>query len=229
MLDHGSGTGEVALALHRRWPDARIVALDPDRLMLERLQEKAGLAPWLAVREGHLHSGLDLGPFDLCVSQLALVFVPDPRTELAMLRRITRPSGRLAVIVLREAAAMVPFFVFWTATRQVVPGAIAPEDYPHHRFAEGEALGAVAKEAGWDQVRVVPLAAERVCGEATLWRWLSTTLPIRLNTGDTVDLPSDARVAAAVRRALGELVKPYRRGDSYHLPTGAWLLTAIAR
>lgn len=228
ILDHGAGTGEVTLALHRRWPSAHIVALDPNGPMLERLQVKAGTARWLTVYHGHLHPAFDLGPFDLCVSQLALVFVSDPTAELAILRRITRPRGRLAVTVLREAGSMVPFFAYWTAAQQVIPQAIAPEEYPHHRFADAHTLQAIMEKAGWAETRITPLASERVCSEATLWRWLSTTLPIRLTTGQNVDLSTDPPTATTIRHALGALVEPYRRGASYHLPTGTWLLTAAA-
>lgn len=229
ILDHGAGTGEVTLALHRRWPEAHIVALDPSGPMLARLRQKAGLAPWLTIDEGHLHSGCALGPFDLCISQLALVFVSDPAAELAILRRLTRPGGRLAIIVLREATSMVPFFAYWTAARRVLAQAIVPEEYPHHRFADARAFRSMAEEAGWADIDIRPLASNRICGESTLWRWLSSTLPIQLTTGETVDLTKEAQTAMAMRRSLAALVEPYRRGSSYHLPTGTWLLTAAAR
>ncbi|GAC1335482.1 MAG: hypothetical protein NVSMB22_28090 [Chloroflexota bacterium] len=228
VLDHGAGTGEVALALHRLWPDARVVALDPSGPMLARLQEKAGTAPWLTLHEGELLSASNLGPFDLCVSQLSLVFVSDAAAELAILRRITRPEGHLAVIVLREAAHVVPFFAYWSAVRQVLPQAIAPEEYPHHRFANPVTFRLMAEEAGWVDVHIKPLVSERVCTEASLWRWLSTTLPVRLNTGETVDVTIDPQVVTAIRRGLVTLIEPYRRGPSYHLPMGAWLLTGVA-
>jgi ubiquinone/menaquinone biosynthesis C-methylase UbiE len=226
ILDHGAGTGEVTLAVHRRWPEARVVALDPSGPMLERLRARVGEAPWLTIYQGQLQPGTELGPFDLCLSQLALMFVPDPATELATLRRITRPGGHLAISVLRDPASMVPFFAYWTAARQVLPQAIVLEGYPHHRFAEAAALQLMAEEAGWAEVRVAPIGAERVCGEATLWRWLSTTLPIQLTTGEAVDVTADPQITTAIRRALGTLVEPYRSGASYHLPTGVWLLTA---
>ena len=229
ILDHGAGTGEVALALHRRRPDARIVALDPAEPMLERLRVKAGTAPWLTIHEGSLQSMADLGPFDLCVSQLALVFVPDPGTELAALRRVSRPGAGLAVSVLGEAADMVPFFAFWTAARQILPEAIAPEQYPQHRFADAEQFQLLAETAGWKEVRVIRLASKRVCAETTLWRWLSTTLPIRLHGGQTLDLSADRELSTAIRQYLLPLIEPYRHGTCYHLPTAVWLLTAVAK
>jgi ubiquinone/menaquinone biosynthesis C-methylase UbiE len=228
VLDHGAGTGEVTLAIHRRWPDTHIVALDPSGPMLTRLQEKAGTAPWLTIYKGELRSASNLGPFDLCVSQLSLVFVSDAAVELAILRRITRPEGHLAVIVLRGAAHVMPFFAYWSAVRQVLPKAIAPEEYPHHRFANAVTLRLMAEEAGWRSVHIQPIDSERVCAEGTLWRWLSTTLPVRLNTGETVDMTTDPQAATVIRRALVALVEPYRRGPSYHLPMGAWLLTGGA-
>lgn len=228
ILDHGAGTGEVTLALHRRYPDAHIVALDPDRAMLDRLHAKAGTAPWLTLHVGTLQSMTGPRLFDLCVSQLALVFVSQPARELATLRQMTNPGGQLAVSVLGEAAGMVPFSAYWTAARQVLPRSIAPEQYPHHRFADARALQQMAERAGWAAVRVRLLTSKRVCSAATLWRWLSTTLPIRMDTGETVDLSDDRQMADALHQSLLSLVEPYRQGAVYHLPTATWLLTAAA-
>lgn len=218
----------MTLALHRNGPDARIVALDPAGPMLKRLRVKAGIAPWLTLHDGTLQSMTNPGLFDLCVSQLALAFVPEPKTELAILRRTTNFGGQLAVTVLREAVTMAPFFTHWTAVRQVLRDAIAPEQYPHYRFANGGELQRMAETAGWWTVRVTPLASERICSEASLWRWLSTTLPIQLDTGETTDLSANPQMSDTIRQSLLSLVEPYRQGSAYHLPTAAWLLTATA-
>jgi SAM-dependent methyltransferase len=231
VLDHGAGTGEVTLALHRRWPDAHVTALDPNREMLDRLRAKAGDdAGWLHLQEGTLGQAGFVNQFDLCASQMSLMFVPDPGVDLADLKRAARDNGRLIVVVLAGAETMVPFYSFWSACQQVVDGAVAPADYPHHRFADGAVFRRLATDGGWGDVKVEMVRAERNARPSTLWQWVSTTLPIRMQSGDQTNvagLPAETR--RALREALLTRVERYRHGGVYRLPTAAWLLTADAR
>ena len=229
VLDHGAGTGEVTLTIHRRWPRARIVALDPSREMLDRLVAKAGGGhDWLAIHSGTLADAGFVGRFDLCTSQMVLMFVPDPADELARLRRAATPSGQLAVTVLEHAETMLPFFAYWTAVERVAGGA-APSSYPHHRFADGEQFRKLVEGAGWRNVAVHAVSTTRVLGADTLWRWVSTTLPIRSAAGDQIDRANlPAVVHTAIRREMLAIVEPYRVGRSYRLPISGWLLTAAS-
>jgi trans-aconitate methyltransferase len=64
VLDHGAGTGEVSLEVHRRFPGAKVTALDPDAGLLDRLRAKAGAdARWLRALTGTvdtLEAGISL-------------------------------------------------------------------------------------------------------------------------------------------------------------------------
>jgi release factor glutamine methyltransferase len=68
VLDLGTGSGAIALALARTWPDAAVTAVDWSEEALALARENAA-ANGLAVdfRETSLLDGLD-GPFDLVVS-----------------------------------------------------------------------------------------------------------------------------------------------------------------
>ena len=162
VLDHGTGTGEVALAIHRRCPHARVTALDPSADMLEGLRAKAvGVQPWLTIQKGTMASAGFERAFDVCLSQLVLMFVPDPGEELRLLRRAARPGGSLGLVVLRKAESMVPFFAYWSAAQRIVPGAIEPAAYPHHQFSDPDALAALARDAGWLELRTRAVDASR--------------------------------------------------------------------
>ncbi len=228
ILDHGAGTGEVTLALHRHFPQATVVALDPSAAMLDRLRAKVGPdTPWLTLYPGTLPPK-GLGPFDLCMIQLSLVYAPDPQTELTALHRSTMDGGRLALIVLGAAETMVPFFAYWAAVQHVLSDAIPPASYPHHRFANGRTLQQMAQRAGWQEARVQQVEAVRICSEPTLWRWVSSTLPILRSYGQAVDVTADVAMAGNVRQAVRDIIEPYRYGNSYQLPTAGCLLTGRA-
>jgi malonyl-CoA O-methyltransferase len=96
VLDAGAGTGHASRALKRRYPKARVVALDSSPKMLqaaakqqswrrpfERVCADAGLLP---LRDGSV---------DLIVSNLMLQWC-DPDAVFAEFRRVLRPSGLLS-------------------------------------------------------------------------------------------------------------------------------------
>ncbi|HXV95113.1 MAG TPA: peptide chain release factor N(5)-glutamine methyltransferase [Gaiellaceae bacterium] len=79
VLDVGTGTGAIALAIADEHPGARVVAVDrsEDALALARENlERTGLGDRVELRQGDLLAGLE-GPFDLVVSNPPYV----PREE----------------------------------------------------------------------------------------------------------------------------------------------------
>jgi len=99
VVDLGSGPGTAARAMRKRWPRARIVAID---LALPMLREARRQAPWRPLRRG-----IDLvcadaralpladGSVDVLVSNLCLQWVEDLPAAFAGLRRVLRPGGLL--------------------------------------------------------------------------------------------------------------------------------------
>lgn len=106
VLDLATGTADVALAITRAHPDARITGLDPSERMLAIGRQK------VAAR------GLDASIELLCGDAQALPFpdrsfdgvciafgirnVPDRGRALREMARVTRPGGRIAVLELSE-------------------------------------------------------------------------------------------------------------------------------
>lgn len=100
VVDLGSGPGTGARALRKRWPRARVVAVD---LALPMLREAQRHAPtWRPFQRG-----IDLvcadaralpladGSVDVIVSNLCLQWVEDLPATFAALRRALRPGGLL--------------------------------------------------------------------------------------------------------------------------------------
>lgn len=96
ILDSGCGTGLVAEELQRRWPQAKLTALDASRSMLEEAQRKL---PQLSVLTGDI---LTLEPgqkFDAIFSSMALHWLPDPLKILNRWQGWLKPQGRLFAAV----------------------------------------------------------------------------------------------------------------------------------
>lgn len=101
IIDLGAGTGTGTLALARRLPSARVVAVDVSEPMLEHLSDKARAAG-VADRVRTVHADLDgswpgLGPADLVWASASLHHLADPGRTLVQVREALRPGGVVAV------------------------------------------------------------------------------------------------------------------------------------
>ena len=106
MLDVASGTGDLAIAIARRFPSAVVSGVDTSTAMTEIGRgkvERAGLADRVTLASGNAH---DLGFPDRSFDAAAIAFgirnVPDRVRALREMARVTRPGGRVAVLELSE-------------------------------------------------------------------------------------------------------------------------------
>jgi demethylmenaquinone methyltransferase/2-methoxy-6-polyprenyl-1,4-benzoquinol methylase len=101
-LDACTGTGDVAIALARRWPAARLIGLDVSPGMLGRAREKlarTGLEERVRLLQGDV---LDLpfaaGRFDCVTIAFGLRNLAERPRGAAEMARVLRRGGRLAVL-----------------------------------------------------------------------------------------------------------------------------------
>ncbi len=157
LLDVAAGAGGAALEALRR--GARVTAVDASAAMVRRI---AARAPGVAA---HRMDGAALalpdGRFDVAISSFGVVLFPDPAAGMAELRRVLRPGGRVAVVAWTEPHR------YALATRLheaiiAVRGTFPPAGEPpaQLRFVEPERLHALVADAGFDDVSILPLAAE---------------------------------------------------------------------
>jgi malonyl-CoA O-methyltransferase len=98
VLDLGCACGDGAFALARRYPRARVLAVDRSRAMLRELRARR---PWRLRRRVWplLCDAAALpvadGSVDLVFSSLLLHWHPDPAAVFAEARRVLRPDGLL--------------------------------------------------------------------------------------------------------------------------------------
>ncbi|AOH35870.1 malonyl-ACP O-methyltransferase BioC [Luteimonas sp. JM171] len=104
VVDLGSGPGRATVEMRRRWPKARVVAIDMALPMLQRIDPRAGggIARGLGLRPGIDRVCADAaalpladGTVDVLFSNLCLQWVEDLQATFAGFRRVLRPGGLL--------------------------------------------------------------------------------------------------------------------------------------
>ena len=131
ILDIGTGTGTLPVAILRRWPQVRVTAIDASSGMIEMAQAEANrlLGP---IKRDRLHLRVAFADdlpvsdraFDLVVSSFVLQLVPNRYRALREARRALVRGGRLAYVTwLADDRAFVPDVDFDAALDEVGIGA----------------------------------------------------------------------------------------------------------
>jgi demethylmenaquinone methyltransferase/2-methoxy-6-polyprenyl-1,4-benzoquinol methylase len=104
VLDLACGTGDLALEIARRHPDAEVTGLDPSRGMLDIAAGKAARRGARLALEVGIAEALPFADatFDGVSIAFGLRNVPDRERGLAEMARVTRPGGRVVVLELGE-------------------------------------------------------------------------------------------------------------------------------
>jgi ubiquinone/menaquinone biosynthesis C-methylase UbiE len=107
VLDVAAGTGEqTILAARRVGPTGSVLATDIAAEMLKAAAEaarRAGLSNVATRVMDAQRLDLDAESFDAAICRIALMFIPDLPTALAGIRRVLKPGGKLAAIVVSSA------------------------------------------------------------------------------------------------------------------------------
>ena len=104
VLDVAAGTGESALmAAARVGPKGHVLAADVSAAMLDVATEAARQAGLTNVETRVMNAEnlkLDMDWFDAVICRNALMLIPHPVKALTEMRRVVKPGGKVAVIVL---------------------------------------------------------------------------------------------------------------------------------
>jgi SAM-dependent methyltransferase len=153
MLDVGSGTGSLALAISERYGRARVLGIDPSKeyvayassrnLFPDRASFEVGDAQQLHFPDAS---------FDAALSLLVFNFIPDPKKALLELCRVTKPQGKLSAAVWDYGAGMRMLRIFWDAVVDLDPGA-EKLDEKHMPLCRPGELSSLWRQGGLENVR----------------------------------------------------------------------------
>jgi len=138
VVDIGTGTGTLAVAALRRWPEIEVVGIDASSGMAEVAAAEADrlLAPderrRFATRVAFADDmPFDDGSFDAAMSSFVFQLVPNRFRALREARRVLRPGGTLAYVSwLHDERAFPPDADFDAALEEIGVGAREWNDRP---------------------------------------------------------------------------------------------------
>lgn len=214
FLDVAAGTGALSLPAARL--GAEVVATDISPAMVEHLAAHAkeeGLSNVeVRVMDGHALRFED-DAFDVSGSQYGVMLFPDLPRALGEMVRVTKPGGRVFLVVYGNPKE-VEFLKFFTrAMRTVIPDfeglPLDPTPLPF-QVSDPRTLRQRLEEAGLEDVRVDSVAEELEFNSGgQLWDWLMNSNPI---AGALVtDTTTEQRAAA--REAMDKMLRE-RSGGS---------------
>lgn len=98
-LDLASGTGDLVLALHNRFPEASITAVDLSEHMLAICRSRCHHVPNLEIREADMNAlQIPDASFDFITGGYALRNSPDLPLTLRKIKRMLKPGGTAAFL-----------------------------------------------------------------------------------------------------------------------------------
>lgn len=107
VLDHATGTADLAILIARSSPGVRVIGVDPSTEMLRvgrAKVEAAGLSDRVTLEVGKAEelTGIASQSVDAVSMAFGIRNVPDRPRALRELARVTRPGGRIAILELSE-------------------------------------------------------------------------------------------------------------------------------
>jgi len=120
-LDVGCGTGALTRVLIKRLGVEGVSAVDPSQQLLASLRQSFPTLDVQTASAEQLPYPDDL--FDHVLAQLVINFLSDPVLGLREMARVTRPGGTVSACVWDLAGGGAPLTAFWSAARDLDPGA----------------------------------------------------------------------------------------------------------
>jgi demethylmenaquinone methyltransferase/2-methoxy-6-polyprenyl-1,4-benzoquinol methylase len=126
VLDHATGTADLAILIARSSPGVRVIGVDPSTEMLRVGQVKvdaAGLSGRVSLQPGDAENLVDFAPDSVDAVSMAFGIrnVPDRGRALRELARVTRPGGRIAILELSEPRGGIMGPLARLHVHQIVP------------------------------------------------------------------------------------------------------------
>lgn len=157
VLDVGSGTGALAFAIAKLKVHCQVLGIDPSEEYVGYSNSRNRFQDRVRFQVGDAQQ-LRFGDatFDNSSSLLVFNFIPDRKTALREVSRVTKPGGWISAAVWDYGAGMRMLRAFWDAAATIDPNAqeLVETHMPLCRAGE---LGAFWRQGGLERVEERPL------------------------------------------------------------------------
>ena len=214
LLDVAAGSGALSIPAARL--GAQVLAVDLSPAMIERLNarvRKEGLSNLEGrVMDGHALE-LEENTFDISASQFGVMLFPDLPRGLSELARVTKPGGRVLLVVYGPPQQVEFLGFFMGAMQAAVPGftglPMDPVPLPF-QVANPEKLRQELAEAGLRDIRVETNTENLEFQSAKhMWDWVTNSNPIGAMM--VADVTEEQR--AAVQEELDGMLRQRSEGS----------------
>jgi ubiquinone/menaquinone biosynthesis C-methylase UbiE len=128
LLDVGCGTGALTLAMTRRWPKRSVIGVDlADAYVTYAKSRRTSDRPVFEIGDACALK-YDDRRFAGVTAHLVFLFIPKPEIALREMRRVTRPGGTVAAVVLDQRGGLVYQRMLWDTAVVIDPNARAVRD-----------------------------------------------------------------------------------------------------
>lgn len=199
-LDVGCGPGALTVRLVERLGAARVAGVDSSRTFAEAAAERLPGAD-IRVAPAERLPFAD-GDFDAVYAHLVVPFMTDADAGVAEMRRVGRAGGCVAVTAWDHSGGGGPLTAFWSAAREVDPG--APDESGLRGARDGD-LAAVLEGAGLTRIEHRALTVTVAHADFAEW-WTPYTFGVG-PAGDylrNLDPVQRGAVEDRARRTLGD-------------------------
>lgn len=225
LLDVGCGAGELAMALARTRPGARVVGVDVSRELIEAARQRGGGYGNLSFVQADAGSWSEPGfSPDVVVSRHGVMFFDDPVAAFTNLHAMATDEAELVFSCFRNPSEN-PWASDIGRLLELPPPADHKAPGPF-AFADPQHIEDILSAAGWHGIGFEPVDFAYIAGqgEDPVEDAMQLFRRIGPSAAALRQLEGDARTRAEgwIRNWVAE----HRSGDLVAFPAAAWIVTA---